>query len=104
MITARLFIPTANTSGAYMLATTAGGVVLPPTGIPSLSAYMTSKTAQIKLMEWIAAENPNVFTCSIQPGVIESDMLEKSGVKEMGLPMDTGKENPFGSCTEVRSC
>lgn len=89
LITAQLFLPTANPSGASMLAVTAGGVVLPPQHVAGLSAYMTSKTAQIKLMEWLSIENPTLFTCSVQPGVVDTKMLRDSGLA--GLPMDTGE-------------
>ncbi|ORY13360.1 hypothetical protein BCR34DRAFT_562101 [Clohesyomyces aquaticus] len=87
LITAQLFLPTANSNGATMLAVTAGGIVLPPSSVPGLSAYMTSKTAQVKLIEWLAAENPNLFACSVHPGVIDTKMLRDSGLS--GLPYDT---------------
>ena len=72
-----------------MLGVTAGGVVLPPVHLAGLSAYFTSKTAQIKLMEWIGSENPNIFTASVHPGVIDTKMLRDSGLS--GLPYDTGR-------------
>ena len=72
-----------------MLGVTAGGVVLPPVHLAGLSAYFTSKTAQIKLMEWIGSENPNIFTVSVHPGVIDTKMLRDSGLS--GLPYDTGR-------------
>ena len=40
-------------------------------------------------MEWLAAENPHLFTCSIQPGVIETKMLRDSNVS--GLPIDSAQ-------------
>ncbi|KAF2118329.1 hypothetical protein BDV96DRAFT_569677 [Lophiotrema nucula] len=89
LIAAQLFLPTANPAGASMLAVTAGGVVLEPAMVPGLSAYMTSKTAQIKLIEWLTVENPNLFACSVQPGVIDTKMLRDSGLS--GLPYDTEK-------------
>lgn len=81
-----------------MLAVTAGGVVLPPTIMTGLSAYLTSKTAQVKLMEWLAVENPHLFTCSIQPGIVDTNMLRESGLGGSEFPYDTGKHLDLGTC------
>ncbi|KAF2649456.1 NAD(P)-binding protein [Lophiostoma macrostomum CBS 122681] len=87
LLTAKLFLPTANPSSASLLGVNAGGIILPPSNVVGLSAYMTSKIAQAKLMEWLAVENPNLFTCSIQPGVVDTKMLRDSGLS--GLPLDS---------------
>jgi NAD(P)-dependent dehydrogenase (short-subunit alcohol dehydrogenase family) len=63
--------------------------------VAGLSAYMTSKTAQIKLMEWLGAENPNLFACSVHPGVIDTKMLRDSGLS--GLPYDSGMNVSTGA-------
>jgi NAD(P)-dependent dehydrogenase (short-subunit alcohol dehydrogenase family) len=87
----QLFFPSANPAGACMLAVTAGGIVLDPTAVPGLSAYMTSKTAQVKLIEWLAVENPNLFTCSVHPGVVDTKMLSDAGLVDKGMPVDNGE-------------
>ena len=56
--------------------------------VPGLSAYMASKLAQTKLIEYLAAENPNVFAASVHPGMVETDVFTKSGAKAESLPMD----------------
>ena len=44
-----------------MLGVTAGALVFPPVGTPGLSAYLISKLAAVKTLEFLAAENPNIF-------------------------------------------
>jgi len=54
-----------------------------------LSAYQSSKVAQAKVLEFLAAENPNLFVANLHPGMIETDVFNKSGGKADQLPMDT---------------
>lgn len=49
---------------------------------------MSSKASQAKLVEYLAAENPEVLFCSVHPGVIDTAMLRKSELDS--LPKDTG--------------
>jgi NAD(P)-dependent dehydrogenase (short-subunit alcohol dehydrogenase family) len=42
--------------------------------LPSLGNYMVSKAANHKMMDFIAAENPNVHVVNVCPGVIETEM------------------------------
>ena len=42
-------------------------------------------------MEYLALENPNLFVCSIHPGMIETKLFQATGTKAEQLPMDTGK-------------
>jgi NAD(P)-dependent dehydrogenase (short-subunit alcohol dehydrogenase family) len=57
--------------------------------VPGLSAYMASKLAQVRLVEYLAAEQPNVFAATVHPGMVETDIFTKSGAKAEALPMDT---------------
>jgi NAD(P)-dependent dehydrogenase (short-subunit alcohol dehydrogenase family) len=73
--------------GAAVFAVGAAGCVFPPqwTG---LSAYMSSKAGQAKLVEYLAAEHPDILICSVHPGVVETAMKVKSELED--LPLDTG--------------
>ncbi|KAK5992322.1 Short chain dehydrogenase citE [Cladobotryum mycophilum] len=82
------FLPTANPSHATVLAITSGTTTLPPSAVPGLSAYTTSKLAQIRLIECLAAENKNVFAATVHPGLVETTIFAKSGAKKETLPMD----------------
>jgi NAD(P)-dependent dehydrogenase (short-subunit alcohol dehydrogenase family) len=90
MLTAKAFLPSANPSHAAILGVTTGASALPPAMLPGLSAYVSSKLAQVKFLEFLAAENPNIFVASMHPGMVETDMFLKSGGKAEVMPMDTG--------------
>lgn len=84
------FLPTANATHAAVLAVTTGTTALPATMVPGLSAYMSSKLAQTKLIEFVAAEHPNLFAAAVHPGMIETNIFTRSGAKAESLPMDKG--------------
>jgi short-subunit dehydrogenase len=90
MTAANVFLPTANPTHAALLGLTTGTVSLPTVMLPGLSAYISSKLAQVKLLEFLAAENPNVFVASVHPGMVETAVFTKSGAKAEALPMDKG--------------
>lgn len=48
--------------------------------MPNVSGYAVSKAANLKLMDYFAAENPNVHIVSVQPGTVAADMAEQAGV------------------------
>lgn len=52
------------------------------------SSYASSKYGLLKVMEILAAEFPDVHVVTIHPGVVETNMLEKSEMAEQ-LPIDT---------------
>ena len=85
-----------------MLGVTTGALVFPPVGTPGLSAglsaYLTSKLAAVKTLEFLVAENPNIFVASVHPGIVDIGMFRKSGAKPETLPMDSGEfiEFTFG--------
>jgi len=91
MLTAKAFLPTVNPSRAAILGVTTGASGLPPAMLPGLSAYISSKLAQVKFLEFLAAENPNIFVASMHPGMVETDMFLKSGGKTEVMPMDKGQ-------------
>lgn len=88
-IAAQAFIPKAQ-PGAAFFAVTAGAAVMPPMYTPGLSAYLTSKLAQTKVLEFLSVENPNLFFCSVHPGMIETGIFRSSKADPSTLPMDTG--------------
>ena len=91
IIAAIHFLPTANQAHATMLGVTAGAFFLPPVNTPGLSSYLISKMAMAKTLEFVAAENPNVFVASVHPGMVDTGVFRKSGATPEILPMDSGK-------------
>lgn len=57
--------------------------------LPGLSGYISSKLAGVKLLEFVAAEQPNVFVASLHPGLVETNIFSKAGAKKEMMPMDT---------------
>ena len=90
MTTIKTFLPTVNPSHAAILGVVTGAASLPPAMLPGLSAYIGSKLALVKFLEFIAAENPNLFVASVHPGLVETDVFRKSGAKADAMPMDNG--------------
>lgn len=88
-MTAQAFIPTAK-SNAAMYAMAAGSMVFPPQMTPYLGGYETSKIAQMRVMEFLAAENPHLFVCSVHPGLVDTSIFRRAGATPDALPMDTG--------------
>jgi NAD(P)-dependent dehydrogenase (short-subunit alcohol dehydrogenase family) len=89
VIAAQAFIPKAK-SGAAFYTITAGAFVMPPAYTPGLSSYLSAKIAQSKVLEFLAAENPGMFFCTVHPGMIETDVFRSSGADPAQLPMDNG--------------
>ncbi|MCJ1369243.1 hypothetical protein MMC20_000453 [Loxospora ochrophaea] len=81
MVMAHAFLPTKR-SQAAIVGVSAAIVSLPTDSRPSTgaSAYTVSKMAQIKLLEYIASENPDVFVAAVHPGIVQTQMVEKSGM------------------------
>jgi short-subunit dehydrogenase len=91
MVAANVFLPTANPTHATILGVTTGTAALPTSMLTGLSAYIGSKLALVKFLEFLASENPNVFVASLHPGIVETDTFKASGAKAEALPMDTGQ-------------
>jgi NAD(P)-dependent dehydrogenase (short-subunit alcohol dehydrogenase family) len=92
VVVAQAFVPSAK-PGAALYGITAGALVMPPSLAPGCSAYLTAKTAQIKVLEYLASEHPDLFVVSVHPGMIETDVFRSSGADPQMLPMDTGRSN-----------
>ena len=58
--------------------------------MPNFSGYAVSKAGEAQLIPYLQAENPDVKIVSFHPGVIETEMMTKSGVPftpdDMSLP------------------
>ena len=74
-----------------MLGVTSRTLVYPPAAMPGLSAYVTSKIAMMKMLEFLAAENPNLFVASVHPGRVDTEMHRKAWGKQETIPMDSGE-------------
>ena len=91
MVAAHAFLPTRKNAAA-IISVSAALVNLPASIPPSKgsSAYISSKMAQLKLLEHLAAENPDVFVISVHPGVVETNMMDIQEAKGMKVPLDNG--------------
>lgn len=75
-------------SNAAIVGVNANLITTSPKHPPTLgaSAYNCSKLAQAKLLEHLAAENPDLYVVSVHPGVVETDMLaEMTGGSDFTL-------------------
>jgi hypothetical protein len=89
-IAVKAFFPKAS-EGAYVFAITTGSMALPPIYTPNVSGYLSSKVAQVKVMEFLAAEHPEKFICSVHPGLHDTKIFRASTGNADTLPMDTGE-------------
>ncbi|PYI01927.1 putative NADP(+)-dependent dehydrogenase [Aspergillus sclerotiicarbonarius CBS 121057] len=84
-------LPSANTTTtthASIIAITAA-TTFPAAAVPGLSAYLSSKLALHKVVEFVAAENPDVFAVALHPGMVDTGVFGKSGGDKDLLPMDS---------------
>ncbi|APA14564.1 hypothetical protein SS1G_06517 [Sclerotinia sclerotiorum 1980 UF-70] len=86
---AQAFFPNANQANAYVYALTSGALVLPVSWITGQSAYQSAKVAQVKVIGFLANENPGIFFCSVHPGMIDTKTFRASGADPATLPMDS---------------
>lgn len=84
----KAFLPTANEAGSAVLTLTSQTTAFPVSMGPGMSGYNASKIAQIKVMEYLAAEQPNVFAVTVHPGICDTAVLAKSGMKPDQVPLD----------------
>lgn len=89
LITAKVFLPTAGQTHAVLLGTVSGAFNFPTKMTVGLSSYLVSKMALVKTLEYLSVENPNLFTASIHPGMVDTGVFRKSGATPDKLPMDT---------------
>ncbi|KAM7184207.1 hypothetical protein V8F20_012309 [Naviculisporaceae sp. PSN 640] len=88
-LTAKAFLPTADATSASFLGITSDTSLLPPAYLPGLAAYVSTKLAQAKIYEFLAAENPNVFIATVHPGMVDTKNFRATGASPENLPMDT---------------
>ncbi|KAL4942564.1 hypothetical protein BDV06DRAFT_222085 [Aspergillus oleicola] len=88
LIAAKAFLPTANPSHAAVIGYSAA-ITFPAAMLQGLSGYTISKIAVLKLIEYIAAENPSVFAAALHPGVVDTDILRQGGADPATLPVDS---------------
>ncbi|KAJ5387148.1 hypothetical protein N7509_009689 [Penicillium cosmopolitanum] len=88
LIAVKSLLPTANTTHATVIGYTAA-ITFPAAMLPGLSAYAISKLAIVKLMEYIVAENPSIFTAALHPGMVETDIFKASGTDPAAVPLDS---------------
>lgn len=84
----KAFLPTANESGSAVLTLTSQTTAFPVSMGPGMSGYNASKIAQIKVIEYLAAEQPKVFAVTVHPGICDTAVLAKSGMKPDQVPLD----------------
>jgi len=89
VVTAKAFLSTANPTKAAIFGVGAGTITSPPSMFPGLSAYTSSKIAQAKVLEFIAAENPSMLVVNVHPGIVETDIFVQGGVSKSSVPIDT---------------
>ena len=65
---------------ATLINVSSGVVHLPFAFVPGYSGYSASKLAMTKIIENVQQENPSLRVFNLQPGIIETDMSQKSGM------------------------
>lgn len=76
---------------AVLIALTTGIAHLP--ALPDYSSYGTSKLGGLKFFEAVQAEHPDVRVVNVHPGVIKSDMSDKSAAHGEAFPFDDRMSN-----------
>ena len=96
MVTTRAFLPSRN-KDASIIGVNANMITIEASdpAASGVSAYTCSKIAQVKLLEYVAAENPDVFVVSAHPGIVPTDMVLSTGKKVLIPPefIDDGKQH-----------
>ena len=78
-----------------MLGVTSGAQTFPTAQLPDLAAYMSSKMAQVKVLEFLAAENTNLLIGSVHPGMVDTSVFCKSSATPNMVPMDSRRLSLF---------
>jgi NAD(P)-dependent dehydrogenase (short-subunit alcohol dehydrogenase family) len=89
---ASAFLHHAN-PGSVLIDTSTCIVSMPPV-LKGHSAYAASKIAGAKLHEYIANEHPDIHVASMHPGVVATDMSEKSGFPGLDNSKSQTDQNP----------
>ena len=93
-----VFLPRVKSAQAAIIGNNAGGVLFPPATLPGFSAYLTSKLAVAKILEFLAVENPDVFIASVHPGAVDTTMFRKSEADPREWPADTRETFQLRHC------
>lgn len=83
---ARQFLASARPGGVFVNISAAAAHINPT--LPGFSGYSGSKLGAARLIETLQLENPGLRFYNVHPGVVESDMLTKSGLGVLGVPVD----------------
>ncbi|KAG6355516.1 hypothetical protein INS49_003478 [Diaporthe citri] len=83
---ARQFLASARPGGVFVNIS-AGAAHINPT-LQGFSGYSGSKIGAARVVETLQLENPGLRFYNVHPGVVESDMLTKSGLGALGVPVD----------------
>lgn len=98
MVTTRAFLPFRN-KDASIIGVSTDMITFPVSGPVAIgaSAYNCSKIAQVRLLEYVSAENPDLFVVSVSPGGVDTDMLRFSGIHAKLYPsyLDDGMSPPI---------
>lgn len=86
LLTAKAFLPNADASSAVILGLTSDTSLMPTLHLPGLSSYVSSKLAQAKIFEFLAAENTDIFIATVHPGMVETDNFYRSGATPETVP------------------
>lgn len=73
-----------------ILGVSSGSIAFPVAMAPGVSDSISSKLAQAKMLEYLAAENPNIFVASLHPGLVKTTLFNKMGPMGATLPTDQG--------------
>lgn len=92
IIATNVFLPTTNPSHAAVVALTAAMVFLAAM-LNRLSAYISSKLALIKVIEFLVAENPTIFAAVLNPGMVNTSILRNSGADPSTLLLNSGNQS-----------
>jgi NAD(P)-dependent dehydrogenase (short-subunit alcohol dehydrogenase family) len=66
----------------------------PASAMTGLSSYSASKLAQLKLNEYLAAENPHLRVFNVHPGSVETPMYEKHWSTRGGIDAGPARDDP----------
>ena len=105
VICVQAFLPSRKPS-ASIIGINAGMINIAVDAGPAIghSAYTSSKIAQVKVLEYLAAEVPDAFIASVHPGIVETDIMKdfepeatNSGTENgsPSVPIDDGEYAGF---------
>lgn len=86
---ARSFLASAKPDAVFINVSAAAAHMNPP--LPAFSPYAGSKIGSARVVETLQLENPGFRFYNVQPGVIQTDMLVKSGLATLEVVRDERK-------------